>query len=207
MILDISPYNRSEANFSILLSWGAVGARHLRLFKSIHILPFLSDWAETWQVDTVCPPNQSETNFLISSWGRCWGAPLEIFKSIHGLQYWFAWVETRYDNTRHNLLNRYEQDVFRCRVKAQKYQNFFANIICTCFLPSPSQKSRSSRSEWWLQRPIDTIFEWCYCIIIRIAEKRNWNGWSRYDIGRGTGREGGFIVRGWNTVDLRQANG
>ena len=45
-----------------------------------------------------------------------------------------------------NLLNHYEQD-FLGTGEVLSISNFFADVICTCFFVSPSQKSISPRSE------------------------------------------------------------
>ena len=68
MILDINPHNRSEPDFSISFQ-GRCGGAPFAIFKSIHSLPFFSDWAETWQDDTMSPPNHLEPNSPISSTG------------------------------------------------------------------------------------------------------------------------------------------
>ena len=55
-----------------------------------------------------------------------------------------------------SLHNCYEQD-FRGAGGCQNFR-IFADVICTCFLVSPSQESLSLQSERWPQRPFGAIF-------------------------------------------------
>ena len=50
-VLDIRPHNLAEPHF-LIFSHEVLGVAPLAIFKSIHSLPFLSDWAETLQDDT-----------------------------------------------------------------------------------------------------------------------------------------------------------
>ena len=90
------------------------------------------------------------------------GVPLEIFKSNHSLQL-SDWAETWYDDTRHLSAQSLWAGVFSEGGGRVGISEIFAHVICT--FVSPSQKSRSLRSERWSQRPFGAVFSFS-CIII-----------------------------------------
>ena len=120
----MNPHNLSEPDF-LFLSRRRCGGALLAIFKSIHSLQFLSDWAVNWQDDT---RHQSAQSLGVGSsdfpQGRCWSAPLEIFKPFHSLQYLSDWAETWYDNTRHQSAQSLGAGFLRCRTGAQNSEIF-----------------------------------------------------------------------------------
>ena len=96
-------------------------------------------------IQVISPQTRSESDFPVSPGGRCWGAPFEIFKSIHSLQYLSDCDETWYDNTKLSICTIGMSRI--CVREGPRISKFFADVICACYLVSPSQKSPSSRSE------------------------------------------------------------
>ena len=124
-MLDISPLNRSEPDFSIP-SRGRFRGAPLEIFKSIHSLEYSSFWTENWWGDT---RHQSARScgigfFWFPPSSYCGSAPLAIYKTIDRPLFLSDWAETWQDDTRYqsarNLIFLFPQSALLGRA----YWNF-----------------------------------------------------------------------------------
>ena len=151
MILDISPHNHLTSDFPISLG-DAVGARLLKVSKRITTHSSNSFerkldrmWLHISPHKLIIMILDSASDLPISPGGAL-GARLEIFKSIVAysiypidLKLGMIWLDI-------NLHNHYEQ-YFLGVGKGLRISNYFADIICTSSLVSPSQKFLPPRFE------------------------------------------------------------
>ena len=146
-----------EAGIFDLFRGGALGARLFQFTNRFttyisyaNELNFVGwDWIS-------CSHNLGEPDFRFPHSGRCRGATLEIFKSIHSIFIWLSW----------NLVGWYRTSIrtivmsrmFLGTGRDTPYFTIFCGHHLYIFSLSPSQKSLSSRSERWPQRPFGAIF-------------------------------------------------